>query len=85
MFNKKLAPPPSSRKPRQPYTIDTLKTIGSSLDLSEPLDAAVWACLLSLFWGCTRTGAVKSLSSFDPEIHVKRCDVSKVTDRNGLP
>lgn len=40
-----LAPASSKRKPRLPYTPSVLKTVHTHLHLSDPFDAAVWACL----------------------------------------
>lgn len=72
-----LAPASSKRKPRLPYTPSVLKTVHTHLHLSDPFDAAVWACLLCAFWSATRLGelTVKNLADFKPHIHTKRSDV----------
>ncbi|THH11637.1 hypothetical protein EW146_g7975 [Bondarzewia mesenterica] len=82
-----LAPPSSKRKPRSPYTTDFLVNMRQQLNLSLPLDAAVWACTTSLFYGVARTGELttSNLSSFLPFTHVTRVHVSSKVDRNNGP
>jgi hypothetical protein len=59
----------------------------SKLDANDPLDASVRSCLAVSFFTLVRGGefTVPSLNSFDPEIHIKRSDVSTTTDRHNLP
>ncbi|KAJ6596160.1 hypothetical protein DFH09DRAFT_1024018 [Mycena vulgaris] len=82
----RLTPSSSKRQARMPYTTEILCSLYPHFYLSKPLDAAVWSCLTTLYWATARGGefTVKTLTSFDPAIHVKPDDVSKVTDRNGL-
>ena len=51
-----------------------------------PLDAAVFACLTTLFFATARTGefTVPNLNSFNPSFHITRNHVSTQCDRNGL-
>ncbi|KAJ7893070.1 hypothetical protein B0H14DRAFT_3427563 [Mycena olivaceomarginata] len=81
-----LTPSSSKRQARMPYTTEILCQLRPCFDLSKPFDASVWSCLTTLFWSTSRGGefTVKSLTSFDPAIHVKPSDVSEVEDRNGL-
>ncbi|KAJ3504586.1 hypothetical protein NLJ89_g7863 [Agrocybe chaxingu] len=74
----RLAPPSSRRPKREPFTTDVITRIGANLNLSLPLDAAVFACLTTTFWSASRLGefTVPSVGSFDPSRHVKRSDVS---------
>jgi hypothetical protein len=45
--------PASSKKPkREPYTIPLIIAIRQKLDLDSPLDAAVYACLTTIFFTC---------------------------------
>ena len=44
-----LAPPSSKRPKRSPFSIPIIISILSKLDLSKPLDAAVFACLTTTF------------------------------------
>ncbi|KAJ7772447.1 hypothetical protein B0H16DRAFT_1305397 [Mycena metata] len=82
----RLTPASSKRQARMPYTTDILVKLRPFFDLSKHLDAAVWSCLLTLFWSTSRGGefTVKTLTSFDPAIHVKPSDVTEVSDRNSL-
>ena len=80
-----LAPPHSKRAPRKPYTVDILVTIRNHLDLTLPLHAAAFACLMTTFYATAHTGelTIKMLRSFDPLIHVKPSDISTQQDRQG--
>ncbi|KAJ7800217.1 hypothetical protein B0H13DRAFT_1673040 [Mycena leptocephala] len=76
----------SKRQARMPYTTDILCKLHPHFDLSLPLEASVWSCLITLFWSPSRGGefTVKVLTSFDLTIHVKPSDVGEVSDRNRL-
>ncbi|KAJ6494649.1 hypothetical protein C8R47DRAFT_1116663 [Mycena vitilis] len=78
--------PPKSKK-RLPYTVDIILMILRHLDLSIPLHAAVFSCLVTTFYSVARVGefTVRTLNSFDPTLHVKLSDVQDVRDRNNLP
>lgn len=79
--------PPSSRRPKQaPFTVALIETLLSKLNLSDPFDAAVAACLTTTFWSvaCTGEFTVPSMEKFDPTKHVKRSDIRPAQDRNGL-
>ncbi|TEB24860.1 hypothetical protein FA13DRAFT_1906060 [Coprinellus micaceus] len=87
---KRLAPPSSKRKKRQPFTVDYITTLRCGLNLeNDPLHAAVFACLTTTFYTAGRLGeftvkALKGANSFSPEIHVKPTDVQVETDERGL-
>ena len=83
---KTLAPTSSKRPPRELYTIDNIIMIREQLSLTLPLDAAVFACLTTLFFATARTGefTVPNLNSFNPSSHITRNHVSTQRDRNGL-
>ncbi|KAG2341763.1 hypothetical protein BDR05DRAFT_949338 [Suillus weaverae] len=51
-----LAPTPSKCPKRHPFTIDILLALHSALDLSAPLDAAVYVCLVTSFFTLARLG-----------------------------
>ncbi|KDQ62028.1 hypothetical protein JAAARDRAFT_121512 [Jaapia argillacea MUCL 33604] len=76
-----LAPPSSRRPKREPFTPKLIASIRTQLDLSNPLDAAVYACLTTTFWSTARVGefTLPNLKAFDPRLHVKRGE-----DRHGL-
>jgi hypothetical protein len=40
-----LAPPSLKRSPREPYTVDSINTIRTRVDISIPLHTAVFTCL----------------------------------------
>jgi hypothetical protein len=52
----RLAPESSRRKKRRPYTTDFIAKLRSHLDLHNPLDAAVFACLATCFYATARVG-----------------------------
>jgi hypothetical protein len=86
---ERLAPPSSRRPKREPVTPAIIIAVRAHLDLSQPLDAAVFACLTTTFWSVARLGefTVPSISSFDPARHVKRSDIliAESQGRLGLP
>jgi len=80
-------PETSKRQKREPFSTDLILKIQTYLDLSKPLDAAVYACLTTSFYGlcCLGEITVRALKAFDPEKHVKRSNVKMdVKDRNDL-
>jgi hypothetical protein len=79
--------PPSSRKPkRSPMTVATITSLATKFVLTNPLDAAVFACLTTTFFSAARLGefTLPSLKSFVPALHVKPSDVHRNQDRHGL-
>ena len=84
---KKIAPKESRKEQKKPWTLEYLSNICSHLDLDDPKDAAILACVTTAFWGTARLGevTVPKLSGFDPARHVKPADVQQgVRDRNDL-
>ncbi|KZT64744.1 hypothetical protein DAEQUDRAFT_585676 [Daedalea quercina L-15889] len=81
----RLAPPASKRPKRLPVLASFLANAKTRLDLNEPLDAAVWACLTTVFYAAARLGEFTqhSLTSFQPNLHVKPSDVRQDEDRHG--
>jgi hypothetical protein len=65
------APEKSKRKLCLPVLPAHLVAIQQQLDLTSPLDAAVWACACCTFWAVARLGelVVRRLPGFDPAIH----------------
>jgi hypothetical protein len=51
-----LRPAASRRKPHHPFTIKHIIALRSQLDLTLPLDAAVFACLMRTFYSAARLG-----------------------------
>jgi len=83
-----IRPASSKQKPRRPFTIDYMLAIRSQLDISAPLDAAVFACLTTTFYTTARLGefTVPNLkpASFSNTTHVTPAHVSVARDRNNL-
>lgn len=81
-----LAPPSSKRPKRAPVTVEIMTKILAQLDLSNPLDAAVAACLTTSFYSLARTGefTVPSVDKFNSSIHVTRASIRDDQDRHGL-
>ena len=81
------ATPEARKLPKQlPLLVDDIVAIRAHLRLSQPLDAAVFACLTTTFFSATRLGefTVQNIASFNPEKHIKVSDVEhNVEDRNG--
>lgn len=82
---KNLAPPCSKRAKRAPWTIALMQSIFTMLDPADPLHVAVKSTASAIFFAAARSGEFlqKTLSSFDPALHVKPSDVSKKVDRHG--
>jgi len=82
-----LAPPSSKRQKCEPFTPAIIISLRQLLDLNDPRDAAVFACLTTTFYSIARLGefTVPAINAFNPTKHITRAHVSEVTDRNGLP
>lgn len=79
-------PPESKKAPKTPCTVEDSEAIHDNMDLKNPFDAAVFACLTTTFWSVARLGefTIQRLNAFDPEAHVKRANLDmNVTDRHG--
>lgn len=81
----KLTPSTSRRKKRLPYTPTFIIAIRQHLNLDNPLDAAVFACLTTCFYASARLGefTVRTVGSFSPNVHVTIQNLSYDQDRNG--
>jgi hypothetical protein len=75
---ERVAPASSKRPQRPPLLVATISAIREHLDISRPLDAAVFACLTTTFWSAARLGefTVPSLKGFDTSVHIKLSNVS---------
>ena len=74
-----------SRPPRPPVTLHMLAALKSSLDLSDPFEACIWAIASSAFWGLMRFGeaTVQSRGKFDPKTHLTRANALFGRDLDG--
>ncbi|KIJ18222.1 hypothetical protein PAXINDRAFT_71666, partial [Paxillus involutus ATCC 200175] len=81
-----LAPTSSKRKPQEPYIISVLNMMCNNLNLADPAEAAVFACLTTTFWCTAHVGefTIPHLDAFDPSLHVKLSNVTHKKDRQGL-
>ncbi|KAG1763210.1 hypothetical protein EV702DRAFT_1205776 [Suillus placidus] len=82
-----LTPDSSKHAKREPFTVKFILDIRTHLNLSTPLDVAVYACLTSTFYALCRVGelTVKLMKAFDSTKHVKRSNTEMdVEDRHGL-
>jgi hypothetical protein len=63
-----------------------ITSIRDHLNPNDPLDTAVFSCLTTLFFTCTRIGefTIPQLDTFDPNLHVKPSNIRKTHDRQGL-
>lgn len=61
-----LTPESSKRKARQPYTVEFITKIREKLDLNNPHDSSVFACLTVGFYSAARVGelTVPRLNAF---------------------
>jgi hypothetical protein len=83
---QKLTPPSSKKEQRRPYTPDFIAALSHHFDHTNPLDAAVYACLTTCFYASARLGefTVRRLDGFDHNKHVTPRNLSQDQDRNGL-
>jgi len=74
---ERIAPASSKRKKRRPFTIEFIEKLLQELDMSTPLDAAVFACLTTCFYAVARLGelTVPRLDAFNPSSHVTTANV----------
>ncbi|PPR06680.1 hypothetical protein CVT24_012975 [Panaeolus cyanescens] len=82
---EKTAPRTSRREKRNPFTVAYMVQLKAMLNMSDPLHAAVWACLTTVFWGAARLGefTLTTLRSFDPALHIRPVDVRDEVDKQG--
>lgn len=82
---EKVTPASLKRKKQRPYTIKFMLAIRQHLDLSKPLNASVFACLTTCFFGTGRVGefTVLRLDGFNPEIHISRERIAYDQTREG--
>ncbi|KAG2052170.1 hypothetical protein BDR06DRAFT_990232 [Suillus hirtellus] len=81
-----LTPASTKRDKREPYTIDLIIAIREKLNLEDPLDASVFACLTTTFYATARVGefTVPRLNAFDPTAHISLENVTDMRDRQNL-
>jgi len=83
---RKSTPEALKMPKRQPLLIEDITAVRAQINLSEPLDAAFFACLTTTFFTAARLGefTIKNLGSFNAETHIKTKDVQQdIVDRSG--
>ncbi len=82
---EKLTPAHLKWKKRRIYTPDFIEAVKGHLDLSTPLDVAVFACLTTCFYAAAPLGefTVPCLDAFNPALHVTPKNLNKDQDRQG--
>ncbi|KAF8468597.1 hypothetical protein DFH94DRAFT_638404 [Russula ochroleuca] len=80
----KLTPPSSKKKRRCPYTPKFIGVLRQQMDLSNPLDTAVFTCLTTCFYASARLSKFTTctLQTFHPSTHITLRDLSYNQDRN---
>jgi len=83
---KAMAPTSSTQEKREPMTVNYIEKLQPYFKDTDPLDVAVFACLVIAFWSTARLGelTVPNQKAFDPRAHVKRSDLGESKDRNGF-
>ncbi|KAG5643044.1 hypothetical protein H0H81_010340, partial [Sphagnurus paluster] len=81
----KLTPETAKRKQRQPYTIEFILKLREQMNLQDPFDAAVFACLVTLFYSASRVGefTTRRCDHFNPAEQVSKVNLRRDQDRNG--
>ena len=67
-----LVPKTSKRKKWQPYTLEFIQRVCNHLQLDNPFDAAIFACLTTCFYAATCLGefVIPRLDAFYPSQHI---------------
>jgi hypothetical protein len=83
---ERLTPSSSKRKKRQPYTPEFMARLRLQLNLEDPFDVAVFACLTTCFYAAARVGefVIPRLDSFSLSHHVTTASIRVDRDPNGL-
>jgi hypothetical protein len=83
-----LAPSSSKQQPKRvPFTIEILECFCLHMDLDNPHDSMIFACLTCSFFSKVRLGEfmISAIAKFDPLKHLTRQQVKFTNDHKGLP
>lgn len=82
-----LAPHTSKCLKHPPMTLDDIKVIWTFLDLDNPCNAAIYACMVVIFYSiaCLGEFMVSVITKFDPTKHIMCWNISFLQDQYGLP
>ncbi|KAI0634014.1 hypothetical protein C8Q77DRAFT_1055296 [Trametes polyzona] len=80
-----LAPESSKKSKREPVTLETLGRLRGTLNISKPLDTAVWACACVAFFSLARLGelTVKNQKAFQAGANPTRESIREEEHRDG--
>ncbi|KIJ09471.1 hypothetical protein PAXINDRAFT_59604, partial [Paxillus involutus ATCC 200175] len=83
----RLAPSSSKRPKHDPFTVDILKRFSLLMNLDDPRDAAIFACLTCSFFciACLGEFMVPAISKFNPSKHITRASFALTQNHEGLP
>jgi hypothetical protein len=83
----KLAPSSSKRAKCAPFTVDILEKFRHAMDLDNPRDATIFACIAISFYCVARLGefTVPAIAKFDRTKHISRADVKFTFNHENLP
>jgi hypothetical protein len=83
----RLAPPTSKWSKHVPFTVDILERFNLTMNLDDPRDTAIFACLSCSFFCIARLGKfmVPAISKFDPSKYITRSCVALAENHEGLP
>ena len=78
----KLTPKSSKKLKWLPITLDDLAVIQRNMNLSDPGDATIFACLTVVFFCITRLGefTVPAIAKFNPTKHITQCNATLLQD-----
>ena len=78
-----LAPHASKRPKRPPMTINDIKAIRAFLNLDDPCNTAIYACMVVVFYSVVRLGkfTVTAITKFDAAKHVTHRNISFLEDQ----
>ncbi|KAL8290593.1 hypothetical protein RQP46_002851 [Phenoliferia psychrophenolica] len=76
-----------TKEKRPGVVLEQVRVLGTWLNLDDPFDAAVWAAILTAFFGVARVGevTVRSREAFNPNLHSSGADIQFGNDRKGSP
>ncbi|KAI6038090.1 hypothetical protein EDC04DRAFT_3025768 [Pisolithus marmoratus] len=82
----KLTPLLAKCPQHAPFTPKIISLFRLHLQLNEPLDAAIFACMTTCFWCIAQLGefTVQSTKTFHPLKHITHADFSEVSDCNNF-
>ncbi|KAI6039363.1 hypothetical protein EDC04DRAFT_2867990 [Pisolithus marmoratus] len=82
-----LAPLSSKCPLCEPFRVDTLELLHALLDPENPCDAAIFTCIMVVFYSvaCLGEFTVQSIKHFNPEKHITQANVLHLHDLGRLP